>query len=102
MSISFNERKYLCNQHLLGENRLPARTQLIPAQERGVTYQNPEASDLVRFLSGDWKFYYSEGVIPAGFEQPGFDDGGWDILPLKLKIQPRPSRSPIRVSGIRR
>ena len=82
MSISFNERKYLCNQHLLGENRLPARTQLLPAQERGVTYQNPEASDRVRFLSGDWKFYYSAGVIPAGFEQPGFDDGGWDILPV--------------------
>ncbi len=75
-----NERQYLSNQHLTGENRLPARTQLLPAQKRGVTYKNPEASDRVQILSGNWKFNCVTGAVPAGFEQPCFDDSGWDTL----------------------
>lgn len=76
------EKNYIANQRMLQENRLPARTLLLPAQKRGVTHKNPAASDRIQMLSGDWRFYYATGALPAAFESPGFDDGGWDTLPV--------------------
>jgi len=32
-------------------------------------------------LDGDWRFRLTDGT-GCGFEQPGFDDGGWDVLPV--------------------
>ena len=75
-------RDYLANQHRLGENRLPARTLLIPAQERGITHKNFTASDRVKLLSGEWKFSYRTEDTDEPFYQPEQSDGDWDTLPV--------------------
>ena len=42
-----------------------------------------------RLLSGSWRFRWVENpfAVPAGFEQPGFDDGAWDTLPVPSNWQ---------------
>ena len=73
---------YLFSPETVGENRLPARTLLLPAQKRGVTHKNFTDSDRVRLLSGYWRFRYLTEDTDAPFWTPGTDDGGWDTLPV--------------------
>ncbi|MEI6971838.1 MAG: glycoside hydrolase family 2 TIM barrel-domain containing protein [bacterium] len=68
-----------------GVNRLEPRAWFTP-------YVDPEASlrmrreesTLVRSLNGPWKFNYAANPFeaPEGFERPGFEDSGWDELPV--------------------
>lgn len=76
------QNPYLFDQTILGENRLPARMLLIPAQKRGVTHKNVTASDRIQLLSGAWKFLYLEEDTDEAFYQPEEDDGGWEELPV--------------------
>ncbi|MBQ8508894.1 MAG: hypothetical protein IJ493_03205 [Clostridia bacterium] len=73
---------YIANPHMLGENRLPQRSMLLPAAKRGVTHQNLSDSDRVQLLNGIWKFNY----LPADTIDPlwdeALDDNGWDDLPV--------------------
>ena len=73
-------KAYVANPHMLGENRLPARTLLIPAQKRGITHKNFTESDRVQLLSGDWKFSYLREDTTEPFYLAGQDDSGWDTL----------------------
>ncbi|MBQ6164108.1 MAG: hypothetical protein IJK23_06495 [Clostridia bacterium] len=75
-------REYIANQHMTGENRLPARTLLLPAQKRGVTHKNFTESDRVQLLSGEWKFSYLQEDTDAPFYLPEYGDGDWDTLPV--------------------
>lgn len=75
-------KTYIANQHMLGENRLPARTLLLPAQKRGVTHRNFTESDRVQLLSGDWKFSYLPEDTAEPFWLPEHNDGAWDTLPV--------------------
>lgn len=75
-------KEYIANQHMTGENRLPARTLLIPAGKRGVTHKNFSESDRVQLLSGDWKFSYLQEDTDAPFYLPEYGDGEWDTLPV--------------------
>ena len=75
-------RSYLANPHMTGENRLPARTLLIPAQKKGVTHKNFRESDLVTLLNGTWKFSYLPEDTEEAFFAPEWDDAGWDDLPV--------------------
>ncbi|MCR5681808.1 MAG: DUF4981 domain-containing protein, partial [Clostridiales bacterium] len=75
-------RSYLANPHLTGENRLPARSLLIPAQKRGVTHKNFFQSDRVCLLNGLWKFRWLEEDTEEEFFAPGFDDASWDEIPV--------------------
>ena len=77
-----NVRHYLENPALTGENRLPARTLLLPASRRGITWKNYTDSDRILPLDGDWRFSYNETEPGDGFADPAFDDGGWDHLPV--------------------
>ena len=74
------KKKYLENQKLLGENRLPARSLLIPAQKTGVTHENCTESDDVQCLDGDWKFLYLKKDTVDPLWSPSLDDSGWDTL----------------------
>ena len=76
------QSSYLHDPHTLGENRLPARELLLPAQKRGVTHKNFTESDRVRLLSGEWKFSYREEDDGEAFFEPERDDGAWDVLPV--------------------
>ena len=51
-------RRYIANHHLFGENRLPTRTLLVPAQKRDITWKNLAGSNRIQLLNGTWKFSY--------------------------------------------
>ena len=78
---------YLHDPHMLGENRLPARELLLPAQKRGVTHKNFTDSDRIQLLSGDWRFSYREEDDGGAFYEPSPDDGAWDVLPVPAMWQ---------------
>lgn len=62
------------NHHVLQINREPARAAFIPFGEA--------KGDRTISLNGDWRFHWSptpDGRV-SGFEQPGFNDSGWDSL----------------------
>ncbi|MCR5690243.1 MAG: hypothetical protein K6G71_08345 [Clostridiales bacterium] len=82
MQIKKYPTEYIENQRMIQENRLPARTLLIPAQKRGVTHKNYSESDRVRLLSGDWKFCYLEEDNAEPFYLPDISDADWDTLPV--------------------
>ena len=67
-------RRYIANPHLLGENRLPTRTLLVPAQKRNVTHKNFTVSDRIQLLSGMWKFSYLAQDTAEEFFAPQQDD----------------------------
>ena len=75
-------RRYIANPHLFGENRLPTRTLLVPAQKRNVTHKNFTVSDRIQLLSGMWKFSYLAQDTAEEFFAPQQDDSGWDTLPV--------------------
>ena len=54
------------------ENRLPMRASFIPDQQQTVS------------LGGVWKFMWNDNpeVRLRGFEAVGFDDSGWDTMPV--------------------
>ena len=73
---------YLFNPRRSGENRLPARTLLLPAGKRGVTHKNVTDSDRITLLDGDWKFSYLREDTDAPFFDPALSDDGWDTIPV--------------------
>jgi len=79
-------KHYIENPTLLHENRLPPRSLLIPAQQKGITHRNYLESDRILSLNGDWAFrYLPDSAIPdaePNFYDTGFDDSGWDTIPV--------------------
>ncbi|MBQ8610472.1 MAG: hypothetical protein IJ412_02065 [Oscillospiraceae bacterium] len=75
-------RKYIANHHLFGENRLPTRSLLLPAQEKGITWKNFPASDRIQLLNGMWKFSWLAEDTADAFFAPQWEDAGWDDLPV--------------------
>ena len=75
-------RSYIANPKMTGENRLPARSLLIPAQKPGVTHKNFTESDRIALLNGTWRFSYREADTDEAFYLPEYDDRGWDDLPV--------------------
>ena len=76
------KRAYLADPHMTGENRLPARSLLIPAQKPGVTHKNFTESDRIQLLNGVWKFRRLEEDTEEEFYMPAYDDAAWDDLPV--------------------
>ena len=66
----------------LHRNRLPARTQVIPAQKEGVFYRNKEESDRVQSLCGTWEFL----LAPSEDALPG-EDAVWELLEVPSEWQ---------------
>ena len=73
-------QKVLFAPEKVGENRLPARTLLIPAGMRGVTHRNYLQSDRVQLLSGDWRFSYLPEDTEEAFYLSAYNDRAWDTL----------------------
>ena len=71
---------YLENQHCAGENRLPARSPVIPALKEGIYYKNKEESDLLVSLNGDYAFRYSSEDDTPDFFGTDFDASSWDSI----------------------
>ena len=79
LNIKFQHEE-LENPTLTHINRLPPRSNLIPAQKGGVFYKNKEESQLLQNLSGDYKFQYCNEDCIEGFYLESFDDGKWDTI----------------------
>ncbi len=76
------------NPRFQHENRLPARSVMLPAQVTGVDYRTKENSDRVQSLCGTWKFLfieddfdYIDGTAAVG------DFDGWDDIPVPSEWQ---------------
>ena len=80
---SAEEHPYWEQPEVFAINKLPARATLTPytsfaeALSRG-------ASQWVKDISGDWKFYWTAtpAEAPEGFEAVGYDDREWATMPV--------------------
>ncbi len=66
------------------------RATFVAFAERKAAIEGDRArSPFFRLLSGDWRFRWAKNpfVLPAGFEQPGYDDTGWDAIPVPSNWQ---------------
>lgn len=66
-------------------NREAARARLVPyANASDALRGDLEKSPYFRSLNGSWRFKWSKSpdARPTGFEEPGFDDSGWDRIPV--------------------
>jgi beta-galactosidase/beta-glucuronidase len=71
---------------VVGVNKEPAHATLFPFESRELALRGAREHS-ARFLSldGIWKFHWSKtvaGRAPREFVQPGFDDTGWDEIPV--------------------
>jgi beta-galactosidase len=67
----------------------PRATFVPHATRAGALGHDPARSPYVRLLSGGWRFRWAKNpfAVPPGFEQPGYDDAGWDTLPVPSNWQ---------------
>lgn len=77
------------NQKILHINRLPARSNIIPAQKSGVYYKNKEESVFLQSLNGCWRFIYCESDVPEDFYKTDYDDSEWDSIDVPSMWQYR-------------
>ncbi len=73
------------NPHLQAVNRLPMRASGFPyPDEAGARARQPLRSPWTLSLDGEWRFRLAANPfdLPADFQQPGFDDAGWDAVPV--------------------
>ena len=77
------------NQSILHINRLPARATVVPAQKRGVYYQNKYDSSLIYSLNGDFKFKYLLGDTFQNFYNTDINDSDWDTIDVPSMWQYR-------------
>lgn len=76
------------NPKLQHENRLPARSVMLPAQKSGIDYRTKEESERVQSLCGTWKFLYIENEIDYADGTAAVGDfSGWDDIPVPSEWQ---------------
>ena len=66
------------------------RATFVAFADRGAAIAgDPARSPFFQLLSGTWRFRWAKNpfVLPAGFEQPGYDDAGWDAMPVPSNWQ---------------
>ncbi|MBE6658579.1 MAG: hypothetical protein E7604_09065 [Ruminococcaceae bacterium] len=76
------------NPMIQHENRLPARSVMLPAQKSGIDYRTKEDSERVQSLCGAWKFLYIENDLDYedGNAARG-DFSGWEDIPVPSEWQ---------------
>lgn len=77
--------KHYENINILHQNTMPNRAYFIPAsREMGNLVADREKSDRFQLLNGLWKFRYYESIydLKERFYQDGFDDSGFDRIPV--------------------
>jgi beta-galactosidase len=78
------------DQTVIGRNTQPAHATLMPYATIEQALEGArEASPFYQSLNGDWKFRWVEKPAdrPRGFQEPGFDDTGWDTIPVPSNWQ---------------
>lgn len=73
------------NPNVVGRNKTPRHCALMPYPDRASAVQaTKDASGYYRSLNGNWKFNWvaNPEARPGDFYQPGYDDSGWDEIPV--------------------
>ena len=71
--------------NVVGINKVPPHTSLFPYESRAVAEgRDPSASRYFQLLNGEWRFNWvrSPDQRPMEFYREGFDDSGWDLIPV--------------------
>ncbi|MGE4490461.1 MAG: sugar-binding domain-containing protein, partial [Kiritimatiellales bacterium] len=70
---------------------------LVPFSSVEQAFEGRSASPFFRSLNGRWKFHWvpMPDARPAGFEQPDFDDSGWDFIDVPSCWQMKGYGTPI-------
>ncbi|MFD7920932.1 glycoside hydrolase family 2 TIM barrel-domain containing protein [Streptomyces sp. NPDC059740] len=79
-------------------NREAARARLVPFADRTAARSaDPADSPYFRSLNGTWRFHWSKNPDerPVGFHAPGYDDSGWDDIPVPANWEIEGYREPI-------
>jgi beta-galactosidase len=66
------------------------RATFVAFAEREAAIKGDRArSPFFQLLSGTWRFHWAKNpfALPAGFEQPGYDDAAWDPMPVPSNWQ---------------
>ncbi|MFI5756417.1 glycoside hydrolase family 2 TIM barrel-domain containing protein [Streptomyces sp. NPDC051569] len=79
-------------------NREDARARLVPyASAADALRGDPGASPYHRSLNGTWRFHWAENpdARPTGFQDPDYDDSGWDHITVPSNWEMCGYREPI-------
>ncbi len=66
------------------------RASFVPHSTREAALSNDRTrSPFLRLLNGRWRFRWARNPfdLPPGFERPGYDDAGWDSIPVPSNWQ---------------
>jgi beta-galactosidase len=73
------------NPSVVGINKEPARASAFAFETLGLARENVrESSEYFQLLNGDWRFNWvrSPAERPQDFYMEGYDDSGWDFIPV--------------------
>ena len=88
-SLLINYDPNIENQNILHIGRLPARATIVPANKRGVYYQNKFESECITSLNGDYKFKYVPEDTENNFYRTDVSDSDWDVIDVPSMWQYR-------------
>ncbi len=85
------------NPEIIGENKLPAHSLLIPFQEEPDFNTFNEQSPYYMSLNGDWNFFFLMNPLntPDDFAKTSFDDSNWKKLPVPSNWQTKGYGTPV-------
>ncbi len=73
------------NQHVTQKNRYPMHSPYgaYESVEQALS-SDRTSSKYVQSLNGMWKFQLVDSPLmaPQGFEEPGYDDSAWELIPV--------------------
>jgi beta-galactosidase len=87
---------------IIGENKLPAKTVLIPFAEQPLLGTHNEQSPYLKMLNGNWnfKFLTNPNNTPNDFSQTTFNDSDWDKIIVPSNWQTKGFGIPIYTNQI--
>ena len=91
------------NPRFISENKLePHSTYYTFPSEAEALASDREQSPWIKFLNGDWKFYFSPDTayVPAGFAEAGFAVDRWDDIDVPSCWEMRGYGTPIYTNSV--
>jgi beta-galactosidase len=99
--MSQDQRDDWDNPRVLGRNKEPAHTTLVPfADETTALRGDRETSPFFKLLNGDWEFHWSliPGSAPEAFYREDFDAGDWTTIAVPGNWQLQGYDKPIYIN----
>lgn len=85
------------NPEMIGENKLPAHTLLIPFDKQPDFGQANEQSKYLKMLNGEWNYLFLTNPLntPKDFADVNYNDGSWSKIPVPSNWQTKGYGRPI-------